>query len=154
MTNGERKSFWGKGVVFLYGGFVVMILSIVFWVSRQNFDLVEPDYYSRELNFQQQIDRIKRTGRLTQSIRVEYDRNSKQLLVRYPSDLLNKGIAGTIHLFRPSDANRDRRVGVEPGVDGIQYIPANELARGRWKVLIDWNAAGIDYYTEESLVIE
>mgnify|MGYP003351831803 CR=1 FL=1 len=52
---------WGWRIVMLYGGFVVLILFLVYKTTTVKDDLVTPDYYAKELKYQEQLDKQKRT---------------------------------------------------------------------------------------------
>ena len=82
MTNKKHKSKWGYGVAFLYGGFVLFMLSIVFYVSFQDFQMVEDDYYRKELVYQDQIDKMERTRKNNSDVSVEIA-SSGNILIKF-----------------------------------------------------------------------
>jgi hypothetical protein len=56
---------WGYKILFVYLAFVAGILLMVFKSSIQKRDLVTPDYYAKELKYQQRIDAVKKTQALS-----------------------------------------------------------------------------------------
>lgn len=152
--NEIRKSGWGKGIFVIYGAFVVLILAMVAYVSSHDFDLVEPDYYEKELAYQQQLDRIKRAEALPLPLTWRYDRGEQIVIIRFPKDNSASTVSGTIRLFRPSDASLDLVHSIEADSVGVQLLDVSQLAGGLWKMQIDWTSGALQYYKEESVVIE
>jgi nitrogen fixation protein FixH len=61
--------------------------------------------------------------------------------------------AGTILFFRPSNSREDQLVLVKPDADKVQFIPTSKLAKGLWRVKINWQSEGVKLYHEDSVVI-
>jgi len=147
-----KKSYWGWGMFVLYGGFVLFMLGIVFVCSMQDIHLVTPDYYEKELAYQGQIDKINRTNSLATPVVVAYDRLDRQIAIEYPSHL--GSLSGNLTLFRPSNARYEQTFPVQVDDFSRQYLNAEKLMPGLWKVKIDWQAGGEEYYTENIVVVE
>ena len=145
---------WGRGIWLFYGGFVVFMLACVAFASMQRFDLVAPDYYAQQIDYQTQIDKTNRAVHLPDRPRVEYRRGDRSVLLTFPTIFDPAQTAGTIRLFRPSNSSWDRTIPIALDADGTQIIPADKLIGGLWKVKLDWRSAGESYYLEESIVIE
>jgi nitrogen fixation protein FixH len=145
---------WGKGVWLIFGGFVVFILGCVAFASMQRYDLVTPDYYAQQIDYQSQIDKNARTALLTEQPTIEFRNGDRTLSVAFPATFDPAQTAGTIHLFRPSNSSWDRTVPIALDAAGAQIIPAEKLVRGYWKVKVDWQSNGESYYFEQPIVIE
>ena len=63
---------WGWKIVVLYGLFVMMTLSMVFYFMGHDVDLVAKDYYRQEIEYQDQIDKIENARSLKEPIDLEY----------------------------------------------------------------------------------
>ena len=50
---------WGWKIALGYGCFVAFILFMVYSANQVDFQLVTPDYYSAEIAFQDQIDKLR-----------------------------------------------------------------------------------------------
>ena len=50
---------WGKSILAVYIGFVLLMVFMVYIASRQDFDLVAKDYYQQEIAYQTKIDANK-----------------------------------------------------------------------------------------------
>ena len=72
----ETKSNWGKGITILISGFVIFMLGLVGFASFQSFNLVETDYYQKEINYQDHIDKVKRTSVLSDGVKISQIQSS------------------------------------------------------------------------------
>ena len=61
--------------------------------------------------------------------------------------------AGTVTLYRPSDAGADRVGPLAVDAAGRQQVSLDALARGRWLLQVRWSAEGRDYYFEEPVIV-
>jgi len=154
-TTDSKKTFWGYGIYGLYGGFVLFVLGMVAFVSTQNINLVEPEYYRKGVAYQGQIDRLERTSQLTERLRVAFVAGSRQIRLTFPAVATDdtEPITGDITLYRPSNAGYDRIVKIAADQDHEQYIDASTLIPGMWRIKINWAVGESEYYTEQMLVI-
>ena len=154
MSEIARKSRWGIGIFMFYGLFVAAVLALVLFVSFQDIQLVEQDYYEKELVFQQQIDRVKRTLELPSAVTFDYDRTGRVITILYPPEVEHARLGGRISLMRPSNADLDRMVEVFPDSTGRQVIDASGLERGMWRLKASWKIDDVEYYNEDMIVIQ
>ena len=154
MTSEVRKSRWGKGLGATYISFVVFILACVGFATLQNFDLVENDYYDKGVAYQSEIDRQKRTEKLTVKPSVSYDIERRAIIITFPPEWRNTDIAGMFNLTRPSDATLDKSYSLVDFNSGLQIIDASALAKGHWRTEILWSMGGVDYAIESAIVVE
>ena len=64
---------WGHKILFLYLGFVILVMVMVFMAYRQDVPLVSDDYYEKELKYQDDIDQFKNAALLAEPIYIKYD---------------------------------------------------------------------------------
>ena len=64
------KIGWGWKIALLYGGFVLLISTMVIASNRQHFDLVSKNYYDAEIAYQKVIDAGKNQSALSAAITV------------------------------------------------------------------------------------
>jgi len=71
-----KKISWGTGITIVIVFFliftIVQVLIIHFYVD---YDLVERDYYSAEIKYQSQIEKVNRTNELGQSLNIKIDKD-------------------------------------------------------------------------------
>ena len=64
------KLNWGTRITVLYLGFVALIVFLVAGSMRQSFDLVSPDYYQKELEYQSVIEAGKNQAAVSSPVKV------------------------------------------------------------------------------------
>jgi hypothetical protein len=147
------KFSWGKAIIMTYVVFVLGIGFLVYTSVTKTIDLVTPNYYEKEIRYQQQIDKINNTGRLENKLTTNVIAGN--FVIVFPDDSIGGcPLTGEVTFYRPSDAKKDFKLPLSPGLDMKQIIDTEKLEKGLWKVSIDWNKDGIDYYSEEKIVIQ
>ena len=144
-----RKTIWPYGltaVILLYLGWLIFV---VLFSSTQKEDFVEENYYQKGIEYQQKIDRMRRTGQLPGKVQIVYT-PQKKIIIQLPV----AAEEGTIHLYRPSDASLDRDFTLQLNADHRQVLEAADLPKGKWRVKLDWQSDGQSYYFEQTLVID
>lgn len=141
---------WAFGVTAFYITFVVLLVSLVVYVSQDKVDLVVENYYDHDLVYQQQIDKILRTKALKDQIRIEMV--DKNMIVKYP-DSLESSISGSILMFRPDNSQLDIKIPIQPDENLIQIINTDNLTKGLWKVKVDWAMNDTTYYNEDVVIL-
>ena len=143
------KINWGTGIVI---ALVVMISGMIFLVSiaiRQDYDLVDNDYYQKSVNYQQHIEKVKNTEALAEKIR--FDQSTDTLKITFP-DLGNvQEYSGEIHFYSPVEEKRDETIKLKLNGNFVQSIGLKSLKSGRYTIKIDWSAGKTSYYQEEGI---
>ncbi len=145
------KLSWGKRIAMLYIGFVALIIIMITMSMRQKVELVSDDYYARELAFQEKIDEMNNANALPEKVTHLITDNSFQ--ISFPSEFKTSAVAGEILFFRPSDASKDFKTGIQLDADGKQQIDRKNLSKGMYKLQIYWKANGTPFYAQETIVI-
>ena len=139
---------WGYKILFVYLAFVAGILLMVFKSSIQKRDLVTPDYYAKELKFQERIDAVKKTQALSAPVKCELI--DQQMVISFPKEFVGKSITGSILLYCPSDNNKDIEQAFSVSTNPYtMQLPVNK--KGLYEVQISWQVDGISYYFETKL---
>ncbi len=87
------KFNWGKGIVLAFLLFIGFILSFVFRMifdDAYNNEMVSPEYYKEELEYQSKIDKIKAYKMLQDTVRYNYRKEG--LILYFPKDLENQEV--------------------------------------------------------------
>lgn len=143
------KLNWGTGIAIFYSVFVGALIFALVKSFSVDHSLVQDDYYALDLDYQNHYS--KRANALAYSIEVKRDLAKEEVRFEYPEEL--RGAEGTILFFRPSDQSKDFKIAVQPGQDLLQTVSTEQLARGLWKIKIDWKASEEAYYTEEVVIL-
>jgi hypothetical protein len=143
---------WGWRIVILYGGFVLMMLFLVWKTTTVKDDLVSPDYYAKELRFQEQVDKQKRTYALKEQL--NWNVEGKKIAIQFPNDMLSKNVKAEILFYNASSAKRDFTVSCTPDSTGLCLVNSDKFQQGVYEMKIDWNAGGVSYYNEGTINIQ
>jgi hypothetical protein len=85
---------------------------------------VSENYYEQEIKYQEQIEILKNSESLKESILIE-DRG-EHLILKITDSSIVKDMNGIIHFYRASDAGEDFTLEFNPGSDGIQEISSEK----------------------------
>ncbi|HHP7240309.1 MAG TPA: FixH family protein [Cyclobacteriaceae bacterium] len=138
---------WGYKIVFAFVVFVGIMVYMVVRCFQQDINLVADDYYKRELNYQQQIDKIANAS----DIEFDIEMLERQLVINFPDN--GSKLSGNIQLFRPSNKLFDKNYPVTTDSNNRQIINTQDLLKGYYKLKVDWSDGITDYYKEESIFI-
>lgn len=143
---------WGYRILFLYIGFVVLIMTLVFKSLNQKVDLVAKNYYDQELKFQDRIDAINNSNNLSEKISVIY--NNKSVTLKFPRDMMNMNVKGKIKFYRPSDSALDREFELAINNNLEQQVSTQELQKGYYNIQINWEIDTKKYFYEHAINIK
>jgi len=147
---------WNPWPVSIIAFFTVAILgcgTFIAFCSRRPADLISPNYYEEEVDYQAQIDRLKFTQQQAPQASVSYNAMTKQILLRLGSQQSAAKISGRILLYRPSAQNLDRQLALTPNAHGVQFLDAASLAPGLWKVQVSWTVNERQYFMDQQIVL-
>jgi nitrogen fixation protein FixH len=139
---------WGWKAAILYSAFAVGMVALVVASSRQKYDLVAPDYYKQELDYQNVLDAGKNAAALSAAIDVHA--NATNVIVELPLELHKQAVSGTVQFYSPVDKAWDKTIELAP-VDGVTIIPRSELHNTHYTVKVSFEAGGTKYYQESEL---
>ena len=154
MTEVKKKSRWGIGIAVVYGVFMLCVIGVVIASRFQQVDLVSRDYYDKEIKYQDHIEKVKRSQAVEKQIAIENIAGEKALIVRLPAGVAASAATGKLKLFRPSNASLDRSFDLKFDAMAAQRVEYGQLARGLWKIKLDWQVDTLMYYQEQELFIE
>ncbi|KUO61175.1 hypothetical protein APF79_13610 [bacterium BRH_c32] len=143
------KLNWGSGIAITYILFMVAVIILVVIFMNQDVHLVTDDYYAKEIEYQQQIDKVKRTKLLNEQPEVTF--NNGVFMVSFPRSVKNI-INGEIQIYRPSDSNLDKTVEIILDAENRQSIEPPINKPGLWKVKMDWMRNDTNYYNEKIIL--
>jgi len=151
-TSMKIKFNWGTGIVI---ALVIMISGMLVLVSvaiRQDYDLVDDDYYQKSIDYQQHIEKVKNNDGLT--VKVKFELSTDSLTLRFPELSNADQYSGEVHFYSPVEKKRDLTLPLKLDTARSQTILLNALEKGRYQIKIDWKAGGVSYYQEEEITVE
>jgi len=149
----KSRNPWPIVIIAYFIVFISGVVTFAIFASRQKVELVRPDYYADEIQFQQQLDRLNRTQPINASVTIVYNSDQQTITVTLPAAHAQHPTSGQIHLYRPSDAHLDQDLALALDAEGVQHVNAKNLRPGLWKVRVQWTADGQDYFFAQTVII-
>ena len=144
------KIGWGWKIAILYGGFMIIILSLVIGSTRQSFDLVSADYYGEEIAYQKVIDAGKNQASLSQPISIHA--NAKTVSIDFPAEFKDKALSGNVQFYSPVNSKWDKKFALTKEGNTVN-IDRSQLRNTRYTLKISCKVDGKDYYQESELYL-
>lgn len=147
-----KKFSWGTGITIVIVFFLIFtIVQVVLIHKYVNYDLVEDEYYSAEIKYQSQIEKVKRTNELSQSLNIKLNKDFIEF--DFPTIFQSDKINGIITFYKPSDELLDRKQDIMLNSENKMLFVTDELSPGLWKAKVNWQVEGIEYYNEKLLMV-
>ncbi|MCB0461849.1 MAG: FixH family protein [Flavobacteriaceae bacterium] len=146
------KINWGTGIVLAFIAFISFIMYFVINMNinkKYDHDLVTEDYYKKELEFQNDINKETNAKSLTQNI--EWEKSDKGIMLTFPKDLNTENITGKVFLYRPSNKQFDFETTISLSNHNL-LIPDKRLLDGRWNIKVDWQYNGKSYLYKKEII--
>ncbi|MFT5167750.1 MAG: hypothetical protein ACI8P3_002988 [Saprospiraceae bacterium] len=146
------KLHWGNYIAIFYTCFVCAMIFMVFKSTQNKMDLVQENYYQKDLDYESFRSKRQNSTELSEQVSVSYSIANKAIELSFPEEM--KTLKGKLILFRPSNKLLDKTFLLKLDKHSKMSIPVDgDIPPGLWKVQLDWEAQGSNYYKEESIVI-
>lgn len=146
------KANWGTGIVISLIIMVCGMLALVYIAVRQDYFLVETDYYQKGINYQDQINRINNVNSLREKPQLVV--TNQMLMIQFPAWFRNKTIEGEILIYSPVDEKLDKNSSLKLDETLSQTISLQQTKPGRYIIKLNWKADETPYYWEQQITIE
>ena len=140
---------WGKSIVIVYVLFVFGIGYMVYRSTQENFEMVDSNYYQKELEYSDKMVAKNHADALKRVPKVEHDEKSVYLNIPVA---INKVISGEVYAYCPSASKNDRKIAIKKNasLDTIVYMPLNILNKANYQLKISWKEGSESFYSEIS----
>lgn len=146
------KLNWGQRLFIFTGLFMVFISGLVWYMLRQDVQLVDSDYYEKGIRYQEAIDARNAADKLMMMGMDTIDEVGPAIVIR-SLDSTAGTISGVLNFYRPSDKTKDFKVQVELP-SGTQFShPLNGLDAGLWRLSLEWTDTNGNHLLEQSITI-
>lgn len=135
----------------VYSIFVLGMLGAVFASRQHDPGLVQKDYYSLDINYQDRLDRKQNAAQLGDRLQIRYEADKQVIAIQFPAELGTAG--GKIKLFRSATLADDALLEVVPNAEGRMEIPAADLPKGVWNLEMEWEASGKKYFSAVKVTV-
>ncbi len=143
---------WGHKLTVVIGIFILAMLSMVYLAFQQTNDMVDTNYYDKELKYQLKIDAAQNLNAASTEVLVtQFEKNVKILL---PKNLTKNFANGKLEFLKSDDKKRDLNLSFQPDTAGQFMIDGKRFVRGLYKVRLQWESEDKSYYREQDLMLE
>lgn len=142
---------WGTGIVLAYTIFIILIVTAVVKALNQNVDLVTPDYYAQELDYQNKYDKMQNAATLKEPVLI--NQQGSNVVITFPAEV-KAPYTGTVLFYRPSNSAEDVSMPLQADGTGKMVVPVAKLKTGNYSVSIDWSADGKKYFSKANLFVQ
>ncbi|KAA9345734.1 FixH family protein [Adhaeribacter soli] len=153
-TSPSKTSWWPKFIILGYILFIAYIGNFVRMAMSSDVDLVSKDYYKQEIAYQQHINTVTNTKANNAEIQVTLAEAAGQLVIAFPEFYQGRKVNGKVSFFRPSDAKLDFETTLNLNEARQQFLPVDKLERGLWKVRVNSEVNGKNYFTEQTITLK
>ena len=129
------------------------MITLVVISLRQDVNLVSENYYEQEIQYQQQIDMERNFQKLEKKPEVQFNLEKKVCLLKFPEELLQSPLEGSVHFFRPSDSKMDKIFEWMITSGNAASMDLTGLEKGLWEVRIEWTSGSEKFFFQESVFL-
>lgn len=141
---------WGHKVTIVFVGFALLIGTLVYKCTQQQYDLVSEDYYDQELKYQDKIDGSKQAASISP---VTISQTASDVIIKMPEELKGEAMEGEVWLYCASKASNDLKLPLNIDYDGIMSINKNKISGSNYTAKISWSSGKDKYYKELPIII-
>ncbi len=142
---------WGHKIIIVFILFAAGILTLVTKSMNTRIDMVTPDYYAEELKYQQVIDGRREAQAL--STPVSINQSVQSIGVLFPAEMHGITLKGTVLFYRASDSRQDVSVPLKTDENGLMLVSKRSFRKGNYRVQLQWEAGGKNYFQENLVTI-
>ena len=147
----KLKFNWGTGILIVIILGVLWYISLVIFSTRQEFHLVENDYYSQGINHEKHIEKVRNAKALNEKFSVEVFNDS--LFLKIPDWDSSKVVKGNIWFYRQDNADDDFSLVLAIDNSGRQAIYTKNHRKGKYTIKLDWQVGNTNYYDEVVIML-
>ncbi len=137
---------WGWRITIVYSLFALTMIGAVIYSTTLDVNLVEEDYYEKEVNYQQVIN--KKENALRDSATFDVAVVGDSVVIHFPTTVAQ----GKAYFIRSADVNNDKKFELKV-LNGKQTFSKELFKAGTYNLQIDWKGNSADYYWEEKINI-
>lgn len=142
---------WGYKILIVIVLFIIGMGTMVSIAMRQKNEMIDEQYYVKELKHQGQIDAENNLYALEEKLTIKDSLGA--LVVKIPSAAQQNIQEGSVVFLRPSDQSKDRRLVLNVDSSGRQLFNKSNFVKGQYKVRISWKSEQKAYYYEQPLFV-
>ncbi len=143
---------WGHKLLIVIILFLVTMIGVVFYASQQTNEMIDDQYYQKELKYQEVIDAKKNLNAVSGEPMLH--QTPTEVVLHFPVGTFEKMESGSLELLRADNKSKDVSLTLHPNYSDLMVIPKQKLHKGHYQVRISWRNDQKAYYREETLFVE
>jgi len=140
---------WGKSLVIAMVLFVSFIAVIVTKAMKERIDLVAPDYYEREINYDQQQAKLTNAEKVSNQLNFNYLSQEQKINISSEKGAVSEV---KIEFYYPANAKFDKKIKVNIQQNQNQEINIANWQNGLWKAKCQYKIGNDLCFKEFSFV--
>jgi nitrogen fixation protein FixH len=142
---------WGYRIVVAFGLGVAFILFLVWKTMQVDIEMVESNYYEKEMAFNGKLQATANAKALTSQISVK--QQGQEILLKIDSTTAAAITSADVHFYNPASEKSDKKLNLAASNNGIYIFPVAQFNKGKYIAKISFTSAGKNYYAEEVIFI-
>lgn len=143
---------WRYKVVIILALFLISMTTMVYISMQQTNDMVDANYYERELKYQQIINAKNNFSKLSDTVTI-YS-NHQYVELNFPEESTTRLDSGKIEFIRLSNSKHDVVVQMKADNGRRYQLPATSFSKGWYKVRMEWSNNNEPYYNEKNFKVK
>lgn len=142
---------WGYKILIGFSTFVIGMLCMVGVAMKQSNEMMDDNYYEKELKFQDKIDASKNLFAVTEKLSITDSGNV--VVLQLPAATVASNTVGIIECIRSAEQKRDVKLRLQLDENGRQVLPKTLFVNGIYQLRLDWTTNGTTYFHSQELII-
>lgn len=134
---------WGYKILLAYALFFVMIISFLYIASQQTNEMLETNYYEKEIQFQKILNGSDNLNVLDETINLKL--TSEQLEINFPKEGIKDQPLIHLEFIKMSDQSKDFNLDIKTNENGQIIIPTEKFSKGYYRLQMQWESNGKPY---------
>jgi nitrogen fixation protein FixH len=141
----KMRISWPTGIIIAFTLFCSFMIGFTVYSVRNQNELVDRDYYTQELKYQEVINHKNNLEALEE--KVQLTQEPEGLWFELP-ELLQQADSGTVDFYRPNDQRRDFEISWDAFRAAGFRVSTDELGTGKWVITLKAYKGGTGYFSE------
>ncbi|MBK6859200.1 MAG: FixH family protein [Saprospiraceae bacterium] len=134
---------WGYKILIAYALFFVMIISFLYIASQQTNEMLETNYYEKEIQFQKILTGSDNLNVLNETINLKL--SSEHLEINFPKEGIKDQPLIHLEFIKMSDQSKDFNLDIKTNENGKIIIPTEKFSKGYYRLQMQWESNGKPY---------
>lgn len=142
---------WGTGLAIAIVAGCLGIIFLVYKATTFEFQMVDSDYYEKEVEFNDKVLSIKNAANLQDTL--HFSMQNGHLIVSFPTDVIGKKVTGTLNFYCPVNAEKDFNIPLVFNDKNIVAVDASNMLATQYNISAQFTIGEERYYLEQVYMV-